>query len=131
VEEVERQEILARQLAMTPATWGVMRTRGVSEATPLKVDLFFYSPNEDRAQALASHLRDTLGNAECDVQSGTSNGTFSVQAVVPERTYTEQALLELVTNMCNVGFEHDSEFDGWGAPIPQPVAPKKPWWRFW
>jgi len=128
MDEVERREVLEKQLTMTPMTWAQMRARGVTESTLLKVDLFFYAPTEAHARALAGELRDDHG-LECDVQP--RDEVFSVQALAAERTYTESALVGLVRTMCSVGFKHDSEFDGWGAPIPSTPIPRKPWWKVW
>ena len=60
MDEVERREVLEKQLTMTPMTCH-MRARGVTESTPLKVDLFFYAPTEAHARALAGELRHDHG----------------------------------------------------------------------
>lgn len=128
MEESDRKRILQSQLAMTPETWAQMRAHGVSEETPLDVEIFFYTPSEGLADSLA---RDLVEQWHYRATVGTHEDTHSVRATIPSRSFDEESLLQLTRDMCELGARHDAEFDGWGAPIPSTAAPRKPWWRIW
>lgn len=119
-------EIKEKQLGMTPVTWKTLESNGVTEETPLILDLFFYPETEEDLNSLVV----ALGSRYSEVLSGESQGKLVVQAVTAPLKYSLDSLLELVEEMCVLGVEHNSEFDGWGAQIPDSIQ-KKPWWRFW
>ena len=118
--------ILQQQLRMTPVTWQKLREEGVTESTPLCLDLFWFADTEQHARALASNLAEQLG---APPSIGQVQSRWSVEAQFGPKTFTLEALLDLVDAMCKVGFAHDCEFDGWGAEVP--VVKRKPWWKLW
>lgn len=104
----------SQQLAMTPQTIAQLRTLGVSKTTPLRLEFFFFTNAEKKAAALAN----SLGNLGYTVSFGASESDdklFVVTGWTLPIAMEDQGVLDWTAHMCNVGFEHDCEFDGWGT----------------
>jgi len=128
MDESERDHILQSQLQMTAATWSQLQKSGVSEVTPLSVDLFFVAATESEARAVASELASARG---LQASVGPAEDSFNIEATLPSQHLSAALLQELTQEMCQIGFRHNAKFDGWGAMIPRRKAATKPWWRFW
>ena len=106
---------LVNQLAMTPQTLAHLRMYDVSPDHRLKLEFFFYTDAPSKAASLAG----ALGNMQYEVRYGASaskkknlqtitgwSGPIGMQDTV---------VLDWTRQMCELGFEHDCEFDGWGT----------------
>jgi regulator of RNase E activity RraB len=115
-EEAHRTN-LVRQKTMTPQTIAQLRKHGVAEATRLKLEYFFYTNDASKAAQLAGKLR-TLGY---EASSGRSAGVKKLELVTGWTTpiqMSDKPAIAWTEQMCQLGFEHDAEFDGWGTPVP-------------
>lgn len=122
------EAILEKQLMMTPVTWKTLQSHGVTDETPLLLDLFWFAATEEAARALASGL---AGQVATSPTVGLSKDRWAVEAQYGPQTFTLNSLSSLVKQMCELGFSHQCEFDGWGAQVPASAAKRKPWWKLW
>ena len=106
------------QTSMTPRTLAQLRQHGVSPSHLLKLEYFFYTDDPAKAAALAAALKKLGYTAE----SGPSAGNSRVQLVTGRTAplpMVESALATWTEQMCQLGFDHDAEFDGWGTEVPK------------
>jgi regulator of RNase E activity RraB len=104
---------------MSPLTLAQLRKYAVTESTMLKLEFFFYTNDDHKAQHLAAALRQ-LGY---EVEAGPSASDQRVLAITGWTTamqMDEGAVIAWTGRMCRLGFEHDCDFDGWGTDPQQP-----------
>lgn len=105
---------LANQLAMTPQTLAQLRKYNVTPEKTLKLEFFFYT----NATSKAASLTEALTKMQYEVEHGPSASDKKLQvitgwsAAIPMQ---DNVVLGWSKQMCEVGFEHDCEFDGWGT----------------
>jgi len=114
----------AKQLAWAPQTLEQLRKYGVTDQTQLKLEYFFYSDGKNKAEALALKLTD-LGYAGGYDHSASDRKQFVVTGWTARMTMDEQTILSWTARMCDLGYEYDCEFDGWGT-SPQQDADRQP-----
>ena len=114
VSESAFKENLANQTAMSPQTLEQLRSLNVTDSTQLKLEFFFYTDTKEKAAQLSQALKD-LGYS---VEHGPSEGNKDVLVITGWTTkmpMTESTVVAWTRKMCQVGFENDCEFDGWGT----------------
>jgi hypothetical protein len=109
----------ALQLAMTPQTVAQLRKYGVTDASQLKLEYFFYTNTKEKAAALTQKLAD-IGYAGSYDHSVSDKKQFVVTGWTSRMKMDDQTVLDWTSRMCDVGREHDCEFDGWGTNPKQP-----------
>lgn len=122
------ETVLEKQLMMTSVTWKTLQSHGVTDATPLLLDLFWFGSTEEGARAFASSL---VGQATTSPTVGLAQDRWAVEAQYGPQSFSLDSLRNLVKQMCELGFAHQCEFDGWGAQVPASAAKDKPWWKLW
>jgi len=108
------RQTLAKQTKMSPLTVAQLRKLGVAETAMLKLEFFFYTNTEMKAEGLASLSRQ-LGY---DASSGPSAADRRIILVtgwtVPMKMDAD-TVTSWTEQMCRIGFEQDCAFDGWGT----------------
>lgn len=118
------ERMLRTQLASTPQTMAELSRHGVTPATQLRLEYFFYTNSKTNAGALAQALlaRQYTGEARL---AADGSGDYVING------WTTRMAMDLATvsawteEMCRLGFTHDCEFDGWGT-NPRQAADWKP-----
>ncbi len=105
---------LARQVSMTPQTMAQLRECGVSKAAMLRLEFFFYTDMDRKAEALAKALNAMGYQAGSDRSAG-DNRLFLVNGWTVPLKMDDSVVLDWTRQMCKLGCEHDCEFDGWGT----------------
>ena len=103
----------ARQLAMTPQTVAQLRKYGVTEESQLKLEYFFYTNTKEKSAVLAQKLTDMGYTGRYD-HSASDKRQFVVTGWTSRLKMDDKAMLDWTARMCDLGHEHDCEFDGWG-----------------
>jgi hypothetical protein len=114
VSEKTFRKNVAKQTEMSPQTLRVLREHGVEESRELSLEFFFYTDSEEKACALAQRL----GQLEYSVEGGPSahdSKTFVITGWTTKMRMDETTVTEWTRKMCELGYEHDCEFDGWGT----------------
>jgi hypothetical protein len=109
----------ARQLTMTPQTMTQLRKYGVTPASQLKLEYFFYTNTPEKAATLAQHLA-SLGYTGDHGRSASGKKQYVITGWTPRLPMDDQSVLAWTALMCDTGHEHDCEFDGWGTNPQQP-----------
>jgi hypothetical protein len=103
-----------RQLTMTPQTVAQLREYGVTDASQLKLEYFFYTNTKEKAAALAQRLT-ALGYTGSYDHSASDKKQFVVTGWTSPMKMDEKTVVEWTGRMCDLGHERDCEFDGWGT----------------
>jgi hypothetical protein len=114
VTEKSFHENLENHAAMSPQTVAQLREHGVTNATELKLEYFFYTDTEAKAQSLAGPLTELNYEVETG-QSGGDARLFLVTGWTTPIKMDEDTAIAWTKQMCLIGYEHDCEFDGWGT----------------
>jgi len=105
---------LANQKKMSPMTLAQLRKLGIAESRSLKLEFFFYTDTNQKAQALATGLKEL----NYQVSSGTSASDVKKFIITGWSTpikMDETTVVSWTDEMCRLGFKNDAEFDGWGT----------------
>jgi hypothetical protein len=113
------QQSRANQLTMAPQTIAQLRNFGVTDQSQLKLEYFFYTNTKEKAAALAQKLA-ALGYAGSYDRSAGNKRQFVITGWTSRMNMDDQTVLDWTGRMCDVGHEHDCEFDGWGTNPKQP-----------
>ena len=108
-----------RQLAMTPQTVAELRKYGVTNESQLRLEYFFYTNTKEKAAALAQKLAE-LGYAGSYDHSVSDKKQFVVKGWTTRMKMDDLTVLDWTGRMCDLGHEHDCDFDGWGTNPKQP-----------
>jgi hypothetical protein len=114
VSESALRKNLARQTIMSPQTVAQLRKHGVTDATNLKLEFFFYTDKEPKGQALAKALGGLHYKVECEPAAGETHLILVTGWTTPLKM-TDGLVVAWTEKMCQLGYEHDCEFDGWGT----------------
>jgi regulator of RNase E activity RraB len=114
VPEAAYRENWAKQSAMTRMTVEQLRKHGMSDGALLKVEFFFYTNTVEKAAALAAALRE-LGYSVEHGPSVHDKRVFAVTGWTTKMWMDEGNVVDWARHMCDLGFQHDCEFDGWGT----------------
>jgi hypothetical protein len=112
--EVSYAKSRSQQLSMTPQTISQLRRYGVTDESQLKLEYFFYTNTRDKAAALAQKLAG-LGYTVSYDHSASDKKQFVVTGWTSPMKMDDKTVLDWTGRMCDVGHEHDCEFDGWGT----------------
>jgi len=104
----------SHQLLMTPQTMTQLRNYGVTDESQLKLEYFFYTNAKEKAELLARKLTD-LGYTGGYDQSATNKKELVINGWTSPIKMTDQTVLDWTASMCDLGREHDCDFDGWGT----------------
>ena len=108
------QKNLALQVRMTPQTLDKLREYGVSDGSALRLEYFFYTDDREKAAALHRALAK-LGYEGKFEESESAGSEFVITGWTAPIRMDEESVVKWTVQMCNVGYEYDAEFDGWGT----------------
>ena len=105
---------ITKQLQMTPKIMEQLRKLKVTSDKELKLEYFFYTNTEDKAQVFASELK----KIEYTVKYGVSAGDkklFVVTGWTTKIRMADDVVMQWTRQMCELGYKFDCDFDGWGT----------------
>lgn len=108
------REILAKQTAMSPATIAQLQKLGVTDATSLKLEFFFYTDTDSKAQGLENALKELQYEAHRGPSASDPNSVL-INGWTTSMKMDVRTVVAWTEEMCRLGFMHDCEFDGWGT----------------
>lgn len=117
-------ENVEKQVAMSAETWKQMQQNGVTDETPLLVDLFWMCDGEETAKTLAAKLPEIGVH---DIATFNDDKGWMIKGQTGPRAFNLQSIQQMAREMAEFGEKHGCGFDGWGAML----TGKKPWWKFW
>lgn len=114
ISEKKHKKNLASQMEMSPLTLDQLRDYNVTEDTMLKLEFFFYTDSNEKAQLLAEDLKSIVYSVEFGDSAEDENMKIITGWSSPLKM-SSQPVLDWTEEMCCLGFKHDCEFDGWGT----------------
>lgn len=105
---------LSKQLSMTPKTLKQLRQYNITDSSMLKLEFFFYGKSEKNS----SDLADKLKTLQYSVEHGPSADdpkTLIITGWTTPIKMDESSVLDWTKLMCEIGYEFDCDFDGWGT----------------
>ena len=114
VSETSYRKNKDNQVNMTPQTIKQLREYGVTESEKLKLEYFFYTNNIDKARNLAVEFQ----KMNYTVKYGKSSGDkklFVITGWTNKMAIADSVIIDWTKQMCDLGYEFDCEFDGWGT----------------
>jgi hypothetical protein len=112
-------ETRTKQMTGAPKVVEQLRKLGITDQSQLKLEYFFYTNTSGKAEALAKAL-SALGYKGGISASTRGPNEFAVTGWTGRMKMDDKTVLEWVGSMCDLGKQHDSEFDGWGTNPKQP-----------
>jgi regulator of RNase E activity RraB len=112
--EEAHQANLEKQVTWSPKTLQQLRNFGVSDQSLLKLEFVFYTDEETKSRPLTEALSNK-GYEVKDVPSATHETRRCVTGWTTKLRMDESTVVGWTREMCQLGYEHDAEFDGWGT----------------
>jgi regulator of RNase E activity RraB len=107
-------ENLKKQTSMSPETLKELRQIGVTKQTQLRLEYFFYTNDKQKASKLSEELLQ-MGYSGVHRPSASDAKTFVITGWTTKMTMDESTVVSWTKQMCELGFKHDCDFDGWGT----------------
>ena len=114
VSETDFNNNLDGQLEMTPQTLVQLRKLNVTEDKELKLEYFFYTNTAEKAEQLATEIAKLNYTVEHGVSAGDKN-LFIVTGWTTKMKMEGDIVNQWTKQMCELGYQFDCEFDGWGT----------------
>jgi regulator of RNase E activity RraB len=105
---------LASQTEMSPQTVAELHRIGVSPCALLRLEYFFYADEKANGEALAAALLAKGYSSEC-CPAADGSGLFCITGWTTPIAVHDDVVVKWTAEMCQLGFTHDAEFDGWGT----------------
>ena len=113
ISEQQHKDNVVSQLSTSPEIVEQLRGYGITEDRMCKLEYFFYTNAVEKAGSLSAELSDMGYDASFDASNPGKKIKVVAGATVPVQMATDKDL-EWTESMCNIGYKHDCEFDGWG-----------------
>lgn len=114
ISDRQYKDNLSTQLSMSPQTVEQLRSYGVTENEFLKLEYFFYTNTLEKAETLSRELSSMGYSTEFSDFADDDNIKIITGWTSPT-LMTNEKILEWTESMCDIGYKHDCEFDGWGT----------------
>mgnify|MGYP002346307903 CR=1 FL=1 len=103
-----------RQMQMTPQTLDQLRKHQITSENELKLEYFFYTNTAKKAEQLATQLEKLNYTVQHGV-SASDKKLFIVTGWTTKMNISEEVVKNWTMEMCELGYQFDCEFDGWGT----------------
>lgn len=108
------EDNLNNQIKMVPQTLEQLKNYGVSEEKSLSLEIFFYTNSQEKGEKLSAELNRM--NYQTTVQkSAYDKNQVCISGWTEKIMMQEDVIKDWTKKMCEIGYSHDCEFDGWGT----------------
>ena len=114
ISEKKFKSVLDSQVNMSGQTLSQLRNYDVDESKSLKLEVFFYTNTNEKAESLFQELTSLKYEAEYGSSADNPKILIITGWSIPIQM-SEDIIKDWVSNMCHLGYTHDCEFDGWGT----------------
>jgi regulator of RNase E activity RraB len=118
VTEASFQANLKKQAAANSQVLGVLKHHALSDTNLRCLEFFFYTNTIEKARSLAAELRKKEYSVTYR-EAGYPRNQFVITGWTRKMSIEDNALAAWAKEMCELGYEYDCEFDGWGTDIDQ------------
>lgn len=103
-----------KQMQMTPKVLEQLYKLDVRQEKELKLEYFFYTNTAEKAEQLARELEKLNYSVHHGV-SGGNKKLFIITGWTSKMKMADDIVVNWTEKMCEIGYEFDCEFDGWGT----------------
>jgi regulator of RNase E activity RraB len=114
VTESEFKTNHSKQIQMTPQTLNQLRSIDVSEEQQLKLEYFFYTNELNKAVQLSDELKKVDYSVVYEQSEGDKK-LFVITGWSTKMQMSNNVVEKWTSDMCELGYKFDCEFDGWGT----------------
>ena len=114
VSEEKLEKSVERQTSLVPATLETLRHLEDKPSDFLRLEFFFYTNTAGKAKEFSDFLRKRDYSVEYGKSAGISN-SFLITGWTTQISISEESIMAWAKEMCELGYEYDCEFDGWGT----------------
>ena len=114
VSENDFRKNLSSQLKMTPQTLEQLKKLDIDDTKELKLEYFFYTNSLEKAKIFADQIKADNFNTEYH-QAAIGKDQFVITGWTNPMKMDEEIVGTWTKKMCELGYKHDCEFDGWGT----------------
>jgi hypothetical protein len=93
---------------------------GLDPATSRSLDFCFYTNTDAKAKGLIDELKKLGYAATYTISYSDGDSLATIIGNTNPVPMDEKSILHWTENMCVLGYDYDSKFDGWGAPVQLP-----------
>ena len=114
ISEKEYHRNKNNQKEMAPQTMEQLRSLNVTEEKELKLEFFFYTNTSKKAVELARELTSLNYSVEYGMSSEDEN-LVVVTGWTDKMPMINTTVINWISEMCDLGYKFDCDFDGWGT----------------
>lgn len=112
--ESTHEDNMEGQLQRAPQMLEALYKTGVTDETELKLEYFFYTNAEDKAERLIESLKN-IGYTPEQRLAPDSETTRTITGWSHPVVMSKEKVSQWISDMCIIGFKEDCQFDGWGT----------------
>lgn len=112
--EEEHRENTRVQLEHVPITLGELKAHGVTDNSALQLEYFFFTDSPLKATGLMIELKERGYEIEHG-RSDESEDVYIITGWTDKLPMSEASIVQWCNEMCELGYQFDCEFDGWGT----------------
>ncbi|HEY9000200.1 MAG TPA: ribonuclease E inhibitor RraB [Mucilaginibacter sp.] len=102
------------QMQMAPKTLEQLYKYDVTEEKELKLEFFFYTNTAEKAEYFATELEKLNYSVHHGI-SASNKKLFIITGWTNKIKMADDIVANWTERMCEIGYEFDCEFDGWGT----------------
>lgn len=114
VSENRFEEIVSQQPQLALATLETLRHIEETPSEELRLEFFFYTNSAGKAKEFCEFLRRKSYSADYE-KSRKEKHFFSISGWTTKIPMKNEIVIAWSKEMCELGFQYDCEFDGWGT----------------
>lgn len=114
VSENRFEEIVSQQPQLALATLETLRHIEETPSEELRLEFFFYTNSAGKAKEFCEFLRRKSYSADYE-KSRKEKHLFSISGWTTKIPMKNEIVIAWSKEMCELGFQYDCEFDGWGT----------------
>jgi tetratricopeptide (TPR) repeat protein len=115
INESTFKKTVQKQKEMNGRTLSQLNKYGVVDDSELSLEFFFYTDKQDKASNLAMELKKMNYSIETVDKSPGDPKLWAVTGWTTPMQMDIKSVTKWTEQMCEVGYENDCEFDGWGT----------------
>lgn len=116
VTEQAFQQNTGNQVEGSAETLEALYSHGVKPTDSKSLEFFFYTNHASKADALTAQLV-SMGYKAANARSEDDKNLYLITGRTTPVQMTESAIRPWTMQMCQIGFTHDADFDGWGTEV--------------
>jgi hypothetical protein len=114
VSEEKLEESVERQTKLVPVTLETLRHLEDRPSESLRMEFFFYTNTAGKAKEFSDFLKKRAYSVEYAKAAGITN-LFLITGWSDKISVNEESIIAWTKEMCELGYQYDCEFDGWGT----------------